>query len=94
MRGVEKPLAFKLCLELLKGDVQIAHARRAQLRAIELVRAVARKDTDAAEGHDLHAVFRAETELCRHAAEHHAFERAPLILEREVMVPRGVALVV
>ena len=94
VRRVEKALFAKRFFELLEGDVQIAHALHAQVRAVELVSAVARKNADAPEGHDLHAVFRSEAELCRHAAEHHAAKRAPLILERKVMVPRGVAFVV
>ena len=90
----KKPLLEELFLELLEGDVQVAHALRAELRAVELIRAIAREYADAAKGDDLHAVFRAEAELCRHAAEHHAPERAPLVLEREVMVPGGIELVV
>ena len=90
----KKPLLEELFLELLESDVQVTHALDAELRTVELVRAVAREHADAAKGDDLHAVFRAEAELSRHAAEHHAFERAPLVLEREVMVPGGIELVV
>lgn len=54
----KKPLLEELFLELLESDVQVTHALDAELRTVELVRAVAREHADAAKGDDLHAVFR------------------------------------
>ena len=94
MLAAEKPFLQELCLELLKGDVQIAHTVGRQVAAIELVCAVARKDGDAAEGNDLHAVFRPEAQAHRAGAKHDAAERTGLVLEGKVVVPRGIDLVV
>ena len=63
VRRVKQALPGELFLQLLERDIQIARAVCRQRTAIELVRAVAREDADAAEGDDLHAVFRAKAKL-------------------------------
>ena len=57
---IKKPFLRKLCLELLKGNVEVTHTLGRQLRTIKLIRTVAREYGNAAEGNDLHAVFRLE----------------------------------
>ena len=94
VRGIEQPLAAELLLELLEGDIEVADAVGGKTRAVKLIRTVARIDADAAGDDDLHAVFRAEAELRRSAAEHHAAHRTLAVLEREIVVPRGIDLVV
>ena len=94
MRGVEEPLGGQLGLELLIGHLQIARALRHQALAIELIGPVARVDGDTAKGRDAHAALRPETELRGSRAEHHAAQAGFRVLEREIVVARGVDLVV
>ena len=94
MRGVEQPLALQLRLELLEGDVQVARALRRELGDIKLIGPVAREHADAPEGDDLHAVLGTEAQTQGVSLEQHAAHRALGVLEREVVVARGVELVV
>ena len=94
MRRVKQALGLQLLLELLKGDVQVAHAVGREGVAVELIRPVARKHAHAPRGDDLHAVFRSEAQPQRGIFEHHAAQRAALVLERKIMVPRGINFVV
>ena len=75
----EQPLSLQLRLELLKSNVQITHAVRRHLRTVKLIRAVARKDGNAAKSDDLHAVFRPKAQSKGVAAEHDAAHRAACI---------------
>ena len=94
VRGIEKPLALQLRLELLEGDVQVARALRRELGDIKLIGPVAREHADAPEGDDLHAVLGTEAQTQGVSLEQHAAHRALGVLEREVVVARGVELVV
>ena len=94
MRRVEQALLFELGLELFVGDLQISAALRHQRLAVELIRPVARVHADAPVGRDAHAALRPEAQLAGRRTEHDALERALRVLEREIMVARGVDLVI
>ena len=91
---VEQPLPVQLLLELLKGDVQLPHPVGGELAAVELILAVPGEHGHPAEGHHLHAVLRPEPEAGGLPAEHDAPDGPLRVLEGEVVVAGGVALVV
>ena len=94
VRRVKQPLCLQFLLELLKGDVQVAHAVGREAVAVELIRPVARKHAHAPGGDDLHAVLRAKAQPQRRIFEHHAAQRAAFVLERKIMMPGGVNFIV
>ena len=61
---------------------------------VKLIGPVAREHADAPEGDDLHAVLGTEAQTQGVSLEQHAAHRALGVLEREVVVARGVELVV
>ena len=90
----KQALFLKPGLKLLVGYLEVAEALGDYRLAVELVRAVARIDADAAVSRDAHAALGPKTQLTRRGAEHYAFERALRVLEREIVVPGWVYLVV
>jgi len=61
MRRIEQPFLREFFFQLLECDIQIAHAIGRYIAAIQLIRAVARKNCHTAIRDHLHAVFRFET---------------------------------
>ena len=94
MRAVKQALFLQLFLELLISGIQVAHAARYEPRAVELIRAVARIDRDAADGRNAHTARRTKAQRLCAAAEHHAPQTALGVLEREIVVAGRVDLVV
>ncbi len=94
MLAREKPLLVELTLELLKRDLQIARALRHERAAIELIRAVARVHAHAPECRHAHAALRTKAQLHRAAFEHDTADAALRILEREIVMPRRIYLVI
>ncbi|MPM90439.1 hypothetical protein SDC9_137560 [bioreactor metagenome] len=94
MRLVEQALLQKLCLELLKGHRQIANPVRRQAAAVELIGPVSWEDGNPPLGNGLHAVFRTKPQPLGLGPKHDAPQRAVLILQRKIVVSRGVDLVV
>ena len=94
VRAVKQALLLQLLLELLVGGIQVAHTARNEPRTIELICPVARIDRDAADGRNAHSARRAKAQRLRAAAKHHAPQAALGILEREIMMPGRVDLVV
>ena len=83
---VKQALFLELLLELLISGIQVTHAARDEPRAVELIRAVARIDRDAADRRDTHAARRAKAQRLRAAAKHHAPQTALGVLECEIMM--------
>ena len=94
VHGVEEALLTELFLQLLIGHLQISRALGHEALAVELVGPVPRIDRDAAPGCDAHAALRAEAQLRGRGAEHDAAQAGLRVLEREIVMPRGVDLVV
>ena len=91
---IKQALFLQPCLELLKGDLQIAGPLGHQLGAVELIRPVAHEHGDAPPRRHPHAALRTEAEPGGAAFEHHAAQAALTVLERKIVVPGGVDLVV
>ncbi len=94
MSLVEQSLPVQLVLQLFKGHIQIPHAVRRQLGAVELIGPVPWEHADAAIGDDLHPVLRPEPQLHGAALEHDAPQSALPVLQGEVVMPGGVYLIV
>ena len=94
VRRVEQSLLPQLLLQLLEGHAQIAHALRRQPGAVQLIRSVSRIHADPPGGDDLHPVFRSEPQPHGAGLEHHALQAALAVLQREIVVPGGVHLIV
>ena len=59
----KQALGMELLLQLLKGNMQIAHPIGHQTGAVELIGTIPGIDADAAGGDDLHTVFRAKAQV-------------------------------
>ena len=94
MGGIKQALCCQLLFQLLEGRIEVTHAVHGHGGAVQLVSAVSGKHGNLAHSDDLHAVFRPEPEPHGISLEHDALQRAAFILQREVMVARGVHLVV
>ena len=94
VRLIEEPFGIKALLELFKGHLEIADAVGHDRGAGELIRAVPGIDPETSAGKDAHPVFRTEAKLRRAASEHDAPQAALLILQGEIVVTRGVDLIV
>ena len=94
MGRIEQALCGKLFLQLLKGDLQIADALRHDAGAIQLIGSVAQIYGNAAEHRNAHAVFRPEAQSGGAALEHDAAQAALAVLQRKIVVPGGIDLVV
>ena len=92
--AVKQSLFLQLFFELLVSSIQIADTAGDQPRAIELIRAVARIDSDAADRCHAHAARRTKAQRLCAAAKHHAAQAALGILEREVVVSGRIDLIV
>ena len=80
--------------EPLERLVQRAPAVLHQLLTVELVGPVPGVHRHPAKGHHPHPVFRAEAQTGRLPPEHDAPQGPRLILQRKVVVPRGVAFII
>ncbi|MPM76559.1 hypothetical protein SDC9_123558 [bioreactor metagenome] len=94
VRLVEQSLFKQLRFQLLKRHRQIAHAIRRQSAAIELIGSVPGEDRDSAPGDGLHAVFRPEPQPLGLRPEHNAPQRPIPVLQRKIVVPGGIDLVI
>ena len=90
----KQPLREQLCLELFIRRMKIAQTFRLNGGDIELIGSVPRMDGDAPGADHRHAVFRAETQPRSVGAEHDAPDRRARILEREIMMSRGIDLII
>ena len=91
---VEEPLLPQLFLQLLEGHVKVPHPVGAQGIAVELIGPVPREDADPAHGQDLHAVLRPEPEAQGLSLEHDAPQGPLCVLQRKIVVPGGIQLIV
>ena len=91
---IEQTFSRELCFQLFEGDLQVSRAFRHDRDAVELILPVPRKYADPTGNDDAHPVFRAKAKLRGAAFEHHASEAARAVLQREVMMPRGIDLVI
>ena len=90
----KQSLFLQFGLELLKGHVQVAHAVRHHVLAIELIHTIAGKDGNPSESDDLHAVFRAETQTEGVALEHDAADGTVGVLQGKIVVTGGIELII
>ena len=91
---VEQALGRQLGFQLLESGIQVPHAVHAHSAAIQLVSTIPGIDRNASKRNDLHAVGRPKAQPHGIALEHDALQCRSFILQRKIVVPRGVTLVV
>ena len=94
MGGIKQAFQPQLFLELLEGNMQISYPVRRQRAAVELIGAVPRKNRDASKRQHPHAVLRPEPQRARIALKQDAAQGCAGILQGEIMMPRGIDLVI
>src|SRR5581483_3194856 len=87
--GVEETLGREPALQLLEGEPESAEAARLHPLDVELERAPGRVEPDVRLDDDVHPAGGPELEDLGGAAEHDGRELAPVVLQREVEVARG-----
>ena len=90
----KEPLGIQLRLQLFKRRLQVPRTGGHHGIDIELNLPVSGIHGNAPHGKHLHAVFRPETEKPCAALEEDTADRTLRVLQGEIMVPRGVELVV
>ena len=94
MSRVKEALGRQFLFQLLKGNIQIAHAVDRQGHAVQLIGSVSGVHGDLAHGDDLHAVFRPEPEPHGIALEHNTAQGTGLVLQSKIVVAGRVLFVV
>ena len=91
---IEETFLVELLLQLLKGHIEVADALGRQPFAVELIGPVPGEDRDPPCGQHLHAVLRPKPQRRGRPPEHDAPDGAPGILQRKIVMSRGIDLVV
>ena len=93
LRG-KQALPRQLFLQLLKGHVKVPRPLRGQADAVELVLPIPGKNGHPPGGDDLHPVLRAEAQGGGVPPEHDAPQCPLAVLQRKIVVPGGIHLIV
>ena len=94
MGNIEQALLVQTFFELVKGQLQGASPLGDQMGAVELIGAVPGIDSDPANGDYRHPVLGDEPQRKSVALEQDTAKRPIGILNRKIMVTRGVSLIV
>ena len=94
MGRVKKPLPVELLLAGLEGQMESAQSVGRELGTVKLILTVPGEDGDPAKGHHLHPVLGTKAQGGRLPPEHDAADGPFPVFQGEVMMSRGIHLII